>query len=116
MKILMTAILVLLVLLALTSGTSKIMLLEQEVQFFGAAGFSNSALQIFGATQLAVGLLMVFSRYRIAAAVVLALTLIASTILILMDGKTAFGLVSIIPILLVAVLIRDGRAKLEGTT
>ena len=109
MKILMIVILVLLVLLALTSGVSKIMLLEQEVAFFGAAGFSNTALRIFGLAQITAGLLMIMSRYRIAAATVLALTLIASTVLILMDGKIAFGLVSIIPILLTGAVIRDAR-------
>jgi len=112
----MTAILILLVLLALSSGVSKMILLEQEVEFFGAAGFSNSTLRIFGAAQFAAGLLLIIPRYRIASALVLALTLTVSTILILLAGKYAFGLVSIIPTLLVVMLIRNSRPNPKGTT
>jgi len=47
MKIVFYIVLVILVVLAVASGITKIMLMEQEVEFFGQYGFSNLLLRSF---------------------------------------------------------------------
>ena len=50
MKIVLNIILAILVFLALAAGVTKIMLMPQDVEFFGKYGFTNSILIAYGAT------------------------------------------------------------------
>jgi hypothetical protein len=49
MNLFLNVILIILVLLAISSGATKIMLMQQDVEFFGNYGFTNSMLITYGA-------------------------------------------------------------------
>ncbi|MDH3646497.1 MAG: hypothetical protein OER80_06970 [Gammaproteobacteria bacterium] len=116
MKILRRVILVLLILLGIASGISKIMQTPQEMEFFqGVMGFSANTIVLFGVAQLAGAALLVFQKTRIVGALILAMTLLISTIIIFMAGKIGFGFFSILPILMAGVVINDS-VKASMTT
>jgi len=52
MKYFWVAVLVILTFLALSSGVTKVMLMPQDVEFFGKYGFSDPILMLYGAVQL----------------------------------------------------------------
>ncbi|MBL4619215.1 MAG: DoxX family protein [Marinicaulis sp.] len=105
MKKLLLANLVVLILLGLSAGAAKIMQAPQELKFFQDAGLSANLLIIFGVLQVAGGILLVFARTRKPGAVLLAATLGASAIMIFMNGMIAFGLFSLLPILMAGIVI-----------
>lgn len=109
MKILRIANLVVLVLLSISSGISKIILLPQEVEFFGGAGYSNTLIIMYGAAQLAGAVLLIFRKARIAGAATMAVTFAISTIVIFANGNVVFGLVSILPILMAGFILTSAR-------
>lgn len=51
---------ILLILLGISSGIAKLMLPPNEVEFFGAAGFSDALILVFGACHIAGGLLLIY--------------------------------------------------------
>jgi len=65
MKLLYNIILVVLVFLAVSSGVTKIMLMQQDVDFFAQYGFTNPILIAFGASQLLGGILLALPKTRI---------------------------------------------------
>ena len=79
--------LVILVLLAVSSGITKIMLMPQELEFFGKYGFSNPLLITFGFVQLVGGVLLMISKSRLYGAVIVAITFIISLVLLVMDNN-----------------------------
>ena len=83
MKAVSTTIVVILVLLAVSSGIAKIMLMEQDVAFFAKYGFSDPILIAYGLTQLVGGLLMIVAKTRLAGAVIVAITFLLSLVLLL---------------------------------
>ena len=58
----MKVILTILVILAALSGITKVLLMEQEMTFFGNHGFTSAMIVAFGVVQLAGAALMVFRR------------------------------------------------------
>ena len=80
MKILRRINLIVLVFLAITSGIAKIILMPQEIEFFGGIGFSNSMLIIFGASQIIGGLMMTLSKTRFVGAIIVAITFAISAV------------------------------------
>ena len=114
MRALRVANLVLLIALGLTSGLAKILLLPQEVEFFGGAGLGETAIVLFGATQVIAGILLVFEKTRTLGAIVLAATFCTSTVLIFVNGKIAFGLFSILPILMLGVVLKGSIQSLRA--
>lgn len=58
-------ILTILVFLAISSGVTKIMLMPQDVEFFGNYGFTNSILIAYGVAQLIGGILLIHSKNKI---------------------------------------------------
>jgi hypothetical protein len=103
---------ILLALLGIAAGASKMMQTAQEMAFFqGEMGFSAEHIVIFGALQFLGGLMMVFKKTRLAGAILLGLTLFLSCIVVFMSGNSgnlAFGFISVIP-----VLMADAAAWLE---
>lgn len=92
---------ILLALLGIAAGTSKMMQTPQEMEFFqGQMGYSSELIVAFGALQFLGGLLMVFKKTRLAGAILLGLTLFLSCIVIFMSGNIGFGMISVIPVLL----------------
>lgn len=111
MKIVMTMILLLLVLLSISSGINKIMLMPQEVEFFGGAGMSNMVIIAFGAVQVMGGSLLIAPKSRLWGVFVMVVTFTISTVLILIGGSIGFGLFSILPIILLGLIARDHLAE-----
>ena len=112
MNLLKTVNLVFLILLGLSSGISKIMQLQQDMEFFpGEMGFGVNTIILFGVAQLAAGTLLLFGTTRTIGAVILAATLCISTIIIFMAGKIVFGFFSILPIVMVGIVIKKTTSK-----
>ncbi len=66
MKAVSIGILAILALLAVSSGITKILLMPQDVDFFGKYGFSNPLLIAYGSVQLLGGFLLAFTKTRFA--------------------------------------------------
>lgn len=105
MKITGRIFLVLLVLLSCAAGIAKIMQLPAEMKFLQGAGLSANMVLVFGLAQLLGGIGLIFKKTRIVGALVVALMLFISTIIIFMSGNIAFGLISALPILMAALII-----------
>lgn len=106
MKIASTIVLVLLVFLAISSGVTKITLMQQDVEFFGKYGFSNPILIAFGATQLIGGVLLPFKKARFAGAAIVAITFLVSLVLLLLEGNIPVSIVTIVAMLLLGMVMK----------
>ncbi|MDX2416331.1 MAG: DoxX family protein [Xanthomonadales bacterium] len=100
-------ILVVLVLLAVSSGVTKILLMQQDVDFFGKYGFSDPILVIYGLVQLIGGLLLVFTKTRFVGAAIVAVTFLISLVVILVEGNIPVGIITVITILLLGVIMKQ---------
>jgi hypothetical protein len=107
MKIAYSIILVVLTLLAISSGITKVMLMPRELEFFGPYGFSSTLLMIYGATQLIGGLLLPFSKTRFAGAAIVASTFLVSLVVLLMDGNMLLSLITVAMTLLLGVVMKQ---------
>ena len=107
MKAVSTIILAVLVLLAVSSGITKILLMQQEIEFFGKYGFSNPILVVYGLVQLIGGLLLVFTRARFIGASIVAITFLISLVVILIEGNIPVGIVTVIATLLSGVIMKQ---------
>ena len=107
MKIAYTIILVVLTFLAISSGTTKILLMQQDVEFFGQYGFSNMILMIYGIVQVIGGFLLPFSKTRFVGAAIVASTFLVSLVVLLMDGNMAVSMITIAMTLLLGVVMRQ---------
>jgi hypothetical protein len=94
-----------------SSGIAKLMLIEQDVEFFGRYGLSNPMLIAFGFAQLLGGLLMIFAKTRFAGAAIVLVTFLVSLALLLVDGNIPVGVVTGFAILLLAVVMKQSLPK-----
>jgi hypothetical protein len=106
MKIVFTAILAVLVFLAVSSGITKIALMQQDVDFFGKYGFTNPILIAFGAVQLTGGVLLPFRKTRIVGAAIVATTFLISLVVLLMEGNILVSIATIVATLLLGVVMK----------
>lgn len=107
MKTVSTIILAVLILLAVSSGITKILLMQQDVDFFGKYGFSNLILVVYGCVQLIGGLLLVFTRTRFVGAAIVAISFLISLVLIAMEGNIPVGVATLIATLLLGVVMKQ---------
>ena len=114
MKIAFVILLVILTFLAVSSGMTKILLLQQEVEFFGRFGFSNPLLIAFGAVQLIGGVLLPFKKTRFTAAAIVASTFLVSLVILLMDGNIPMSIVTLIAALLLFLVMKQRRFADDG--
>lgn len=113
MKAVSTIILVVLILLAVSSGITKILLMQQDVDFFGKYGFSNPILIGYGLVQIVGGLLMMPARTRFVGAVIVAITFLVSLAVILMEGNIPVGIATVIATLLLSVVMKQSWQPTE---
>ena len=106
MKIVFSILLVILTVLAVSSGIAKITLMQNDVEFFGRYGFSNPMLVAFGVTQLIGGILMPWKKTRFAGATVTACTFLVSLAILLIDGNIPVSLVTAIATILLFVVMK----------
>lgn len=106
MRIASTLVLVILIILSIFSGVTKIALMPEDVEFFEMYGFSNPMLIAFGATQLIGGILMPFRQTRFAGAAIVAITFLVSLVLLLMDGNIPVSIVTAVATLLLGIVMK----------
>jgi len=107
MKIFFRVILIILVFLAVSSGITKIMLMAQDVEFFGKYGFSNSMLIAFGISQIIGGILLVFQKTRFIGAIVVAITFLISAVLLIMDKNIPFTIFTLIALCMLGLIMKQ---------
>ena len=107
MKVVSTVILAILVLLAVSSGVTKILLLPQDVDFFGKYGFSNPILIAYGLVQLVGGLLLVFAKTRFIGAAIVAITFVISLVVLVMEGNIPVSIVTAFATLMLGVVMKQ---------
>ncbi len=94
--------------LAISSGITKVMLMQQDVDFFGKYGFSNPMLIFYGAAQLIGGSLLPFKKTRFIGAAIVAMTFLISLVILLLDGNILVSVVTLLAtVLLGFVMIRN---------
>ena len=96
MKILNTVLLVLLIVLSLATGITKLIQMPEEMELFRNAGFSDILILIFGAVQVLGGILLIPTRYRQYGAIIMTVTFVIATIVVFIKGMMGFGLFSIL--------------------
>ena len=106
MKAVSIGILAILTLLAVSSGITKILLMPQDVDFFGKYGFSDPLLIAYGSVQLLGGFLLVFTKTRFAGAAIVAVTFLISLALLLMEGNVPVSIVTAVATLLLLVVMK----------
>lgn len=104
MKIVFNVVLAALVLLAVSSGVTKIMLMQQDVEFFGRYGFTDLLLIAFGCSQLVGGVLLAIPKTRVVGAIVVAITFVISAGVLFMAGKIPIALVTLVCVLLLVAI------------
>jgi len=97
--------------LSVNSGIAKIMPMPPEVNIFGDAGFNETSLILFGIAQLAGGVLLIIRRMRVSGAVIVAVTFVASTVLIFMDARFAVAKFSLLPADMAILVIKTSPAR-----
>lgn len=107
MKIIMNVTLLILVLLAVSSGVAKTMLMPTDVEFFNRFGFSDSVLVAFGISQLIGGILLVPLKFRLAGAVIVSITFLISLLLLILAGDFVVATITFVCIVLLAVVMRN---------
>lgn len=105
------AVLAILVFLAVSSGITKILLMQQDAEFFGKYGFAAPSLMAFGATQLVGGVLLVFQRVRVLGAAFVAITFLVSAVLLIMEGNIPFTIFTFIALLGLGFIARSSLTK-----
>ena len=106
MKAVSIGILAILTLLAVSSGITKILLMPQDVHFFGKYGFSDPLLIAYGSVQLLGGSLLVFTKTRFAGAAIVAVTFLVSLALLLMEGNVPVSIVTAVATLLLVIVMK----------
>jgi uncharacterized membrane protein YphA (DoxX/SURF4 family) len=109
MKIFVNLILVILVLLAVSSGITKVLLMPQDVQFFGEFGFTNPALIAFGALQVLGSVLLAIPRSRIWGAALIAVTFLVSAVLLFMGGSLPVAFITMACVVLLGFVAQQSR-------
>ena len=111
MNILNKIILIVLVFLAVSSGLTKILLMQQDVEFFGAFGFSHPILISYGVFQLLGGILLIFEKSRCFGALLVAITFIISAVVLVLSNKLIVALITCVAILMLGFIIKQSLNK-----
>jgi hypothetical protein len=106
MKPALAILLAILTFLAVSSGVMKVMLVQQDVEFFGHYGFSNAMLIAFGIVQLIGGVLLPLKKTRFVGAAIVAGTFLVSLAVLLMDGNMPMSIVTAVVTLLLFLVMK----------
>lgn len=107
----MTVLACALALLSLTAGVPKVIQLPQELEFLGALGLSSGAVSLVGIVQVVGGGLLPWKKTRLTGAVLVAVTLLVSSLAIFASGDPVFGSVSLVPFVLSIILLHQTWKK-----
>ena len=114
MKIFNIILIIIISLLSIAAGAAKVLLTSQEVQFLHGFGLNNTVIIIFGAIQILGGAILAHKNLRMYGAVIVVLGLFISSLLIFFSGNVTFGIISLLPVALTVVIIKQS-AKLRIT-
>ena len=106
MNLFFNVILAILVFLAVSSGLTKVLLIQQDVDFFGQYGFTNPILIAYGVVQVVGGILLLLPKTRVFGAGIVAITFLISAVVLGLAGQT---LMLIVTLLCVGLLFLVGR-------
>lgn len=101
--------------LAVSSGITKIMLMQQDVDFFGKYGFTNPVLVFYGGVQIVGGVLLAIRKTRFIGAAVVAVTFIISLVVLLLEGNIPVSIVTAIATGLLGSVMMRSRTVTVGT-
>ena len=96
---------VILVLMSLAAGAAKVMRVPDEVQFFSDAGLGLGVVVIFGIFQILGALMLALPQSRPAGAVMVCVGLLASSVLLFINGNVQFGLFSMLPVIMAGYIV-----------
>ena len=113
-KIAIASLIAILAALAILSGASKVALMPQDVEFFGRYGIAGIGLMGFGALQLMGGVGLLLAKTRFASAAVIAVTFIASLVLLILDGNVPVTIVTALATALLVFVMKISRAAKEA--
>ena len=88
--------LVMLIILSIATGLTKLFQMPEEMDLFRNAGWNDGQILIFGGLQCLGGLLLAFRRIRKMAAIFMAVTFVTASIVVFLNGMTAFGFFSLL--------------------
>ncbi|WP_293748083.1 DoxX family protein [uncultured Paraglaciecola sp.] len=111
MKMFFNLILAILIFLAVSSGVTKVMLMQQEVEFFGQYGFTNPILIVFGTIQLFGGALLAIPKTRVIGAAIIAITFLISAVILVMASNVPMAIVTLVCIVLLGFIIKQSVNK-----
>ncbi len=111
MKTVQIVVLCILVFLAVSSGITKVLLMPQDVEFFGEYGFTNAILILFGAVQVIGGVMMVFLKTRAVGAAIVGVTFAISAVLLVLSGSVLAALVTVVALGLLGLIVRQSLAR-----
>jgi len=99
-----TSLIVVLAILSIAAGIPKILQMQQELGFLKSIGFNESLASMLGIIQAGGGILLAWSRTRLLGLFFAALALLVSSVAIFATGNAFFGVVSLMPLILAAIL------------
>ena len=112
MRILLNIIVCILVFLAVSSGITKIMLMQRDVEFFGQYGFTNLLLIAYGAVQLIGGILFMMPKTRTTGAILVAITFMMSAVVLVLAGNIPVAVITLICVILLGIVVKLSPATL----
>ena len=107
MKVFLKVIIAILAFLAISSGLTKVLLMQQDVDFFGQYGFTNPLLMTYGAIQVIGGILLIFPKTRIIGASIVEITFLISLVVLVMAGNMPMALITLIFVVLLGFIINQ---------
>jgi len=102
MKIVRLVLLVVLILLSIATGVTKLIQIPAEMELFGNAGWPIWLTLAFGVVQIAGGLLLIAPQSRRYGAMVMIVTFVIASAVVLINGMIPFFLFSLLFIVLAA--------------
>lgn len=83
------------------------MLMQQDVEFFGKYGFTNSILVTYGVIQLIGGILLISPKTRILGAILVAITFLISLVVLVMAGNIPVAIITLVCVALLGLIIKQ---------
>ena len=111
MSILLKINLVILIFLASSSGITKTILMQQDVEFFGNYGFTNPILIAYGISQLIGGILLIVPKTRLVGAIIVAITFTISAVVLIIAGKILPTIFTFLALLMLGVVMKQSLNK-----
>lgn len=107
MKIFINITLLIFMFLAISSGITKIMLMQPDVELFGKYGFTSPILITYGLTQLLGGIFLVIPKTKAVGALVVNITFLISAVVLVMAGNIPLAIITVICVILLGIVIKQ---------